>query len=204
MHATTLDLRAVGWVITRDAFAELTRVKLGRGRRIDARVLRAVAAQWRALEDRQAQPGQHASVSRLSLDALPLSPQASYRLAAILRELGARWPAQYGVPALRRRGVLAATQSGIGFAAGLVLSGTASAESTTWAGVALVMLVMGFWSLAIASQLWRTWRMARDAMQSSASAGIADAPPVPATTCMPTGDDAASANWRGEQPHERP
>jgi len=55
----------------------------------------------------------------------------------------------------------------------------------------------------VATQLWRTWRIARDAAQPSTAAGIAGAPPVLAAARTPTGDDAASGNWRGHQPHER-
>lgn len=167
MHATTLDLRAVGWVLTRDALAEVLRAKLGGARRIDDRVLRSVATQWRALALGEANRSGPNALPRVPLTATPLSTEGAEKLAEILREVGARWPAQYGVPALRRRTLLTAAQSAIGFAVGLALTGSASAASPTLGAVALVMITMGLWSMAVATQLARTLYIATAAMRTS-------------------------------------
>ena len=44
-----LDVRALGWVVTRDACSEVVRVALGRERQISIAALRTLGDRWRAV-----------------------------------------------------------------------------------------------------------------------------------------------------------
>jgi ribulose 1,5-bisphosphate carboxylase large subunit-like protein len=72
------------------------------------------------------------------------------------------------------------------------------------AGVALVMIIMGIWSLAAAMQLWRTYKVAGDAMLTPAGGGVMGAPPGSAADATaPAHEEAATGHWRNDRLHER-
>jgi hypothetical protein len=158
---TGFDLRAVGWVVTRDIFADALRTAFGAPPRIEPDALQALGAQWCKLQDACSRDPDASSLAALLSPSTRLSAPSADALAAFVDRLTALCPDRYGLAALRRRGRTSLAQACIGCFGGGLLSGAAVSPDTLVGDVALVLLVMGLCHLVSATQLWRTLRIVK-------------------------------------------
>ena len=125
------DLRAIGWVVVRDACVDAVRAMLGRARAVPPESLPALAERWRALVEARAVPAaESASADGSGSSGCTWTGDC---VAAFARALAAAPPHLYAPSALRRRFRQALTESIVGWAGAIVFAGTdlLSAERAT-------------------------------------------------------------------------
>ena len=157
-----LDVRALGWVVTRDACSEAVRVALGRERQISISALRALGDRWRA-----------ASVSPVAEQRGPLdlflvtslSKQREKAVLEFIETLQYSCPDLYSEQVLQRRYRTAFCQALASFALGVICAHWVSADIPIVGDSALVLFAIACWSLATAVQLWRTHRLVKQARE---------------------------------------
>jgi hypothetical protein len=153
------DLRAIGWIVTRDTCADIVRAGLGRRGALDPATLRANARRWSAVEAAYyAERGSSLSVL-LAPSAAALPRASATALTDFVRHLVAEAPARYAPAALRSRFRQRFAQAAIGFGAGALLCAGGAEAHSLLADAGLAMLVMGAWSVVTAVQLWRAFRV---------------------------------------------
>jgi hypothetical protein len=163
------DVRALGWVVTREVCAELARVALGRERQISIAALRTLGGRWRAV-----------SVSpvageRGALDlflATSFSKQREKAVLEFIETLQYSCPDLYSEQVLRQRYRNAFCQAIASFTLGALLACWAASEFPIVGDSTLVLFAIACWSLAIAVQLWRTHRLVRQLRQYRSLRGL--------------------------------
>jgi len=157
-----LDMRALGWVVTRDAWSELVRVALGRGRHMPVATLRELGDRWRAVSTSPA--GDQRRPHDLFL-ATSLSWQREKAVLEFIETLQGSCPDLYGEHVLRQRYLNAICQAIASFALGALLACWASSDLPIIGESTLVLFAIACWSLATAVQLWRTHRLVKQLRQ---------------------------------------
>ena len=150
-----LDLRAVGWVVTRDTCFDILRSLVGRPRRMPVVMLRRLGAMWTAV---QAAYDADLRAGRSALLGAEASPATERRLLEFFEQLVAACPALYGENAMRRRCRDATLETAGALTIAFLLFTLASTESTLAIDVALILLVFGSLGVVTTFQLWRTRR----------------------------------------------
>jgi hypothetical protein len=154
------DVRALGWVVTRDTCAELLREAFGGRARTSPEQLAALAERWRTVQssiraDRS---------SRLYLSVMvplisPLSKDSEMAVVEFVHRLNACYPGVYGEPALRNRWRSACARFVTSATFVAILAALVPPSVPIVGGAALVLLAMAGWSLVTTIQLWRSHRL---------------------------------------------
>ena len=163
------DLRALGWVVTRDACGEVVRSMFGTPRRIAPEALRGLVNRWRRLQVLRVEEARVAVQWR----AAPLSPPVSEQCRLFVQQLVSDWPDQYAAPALRRRRMNAILQALVGYGGSFLLRDSTDALLDS---VSTVLLVMGCWSLLSGIQVSRVLGLVRRLADSTTGATRGDVP----------------------------
>jgi hypothetical protein len=154
MLMTDSDLRALGWVVTRDTFWEVVRSLAGRTPRLPLAAMQGLGARWQALQTTAA----NSSDSLLArITSSPLSRRTSADICAaaanFLTFMSTSCPELYSLHAMGercRRGSAKAI-AGIGGSIGLGL--LASSGYSLIEDAAVVLFAMGTWHLWTSIQL---------------------------------------------------
>jgi hypothetical protein len=148
------DVRAIGWVVTRDSLAEIVRAIIGARRNMSAEALESLSDRWRAV-----------------LACLPgpaLSPRSERAMIDFVRHLVASCPQCYGEPVLRSRLLGAAAQTVIGLVGAATAFSFATPERIYLGTTAIVPLLMAAFSLISTIQLRLTYRILRRLIHAAA------------------------------------
>lgn len=159
----TLDVRALGWVVTRDMCSEMARVALGRPRRMPRAAIERLREPWQAMVDAPATD--HSSRLKAFLMVRVTTPVSQQREKAVVEFVGilqARFPDLYSEQALRHRCVNACGQATVSLALGVILACWISADIPIIGNAAPVLFAIACWSLVTAIQLCRVYRLVRD------------------------------------------
>lgn len=150
------DVHAIGWVATRDLFADVFRKLFGLASRFDNAGLDRLAARWTALGVAVADDQRAAGlVTRLMQPRrIPLSARSTAALRAFVAELGATAPSLYSRAALRER----CLSRGVNFLGSLlccvVLAHYATPALPSVSAAMAGFFVVACWSLGTAAQLF--------------------------------------------------
>lgn len=155
-----IDVRALGWVATRDICAEMARTAIGGRARISPAMLRELGDRWRAVQTSlQADRSWRLNMSVIVPLATPLSKASETAIAEFVEQLAIRFPDRYRELALQRRWLNGCATFIASAAASAVLASIASSDIPIIGDAALVLLVMACWSFITTIQLWRTHRL---------------------------------------------
>lgn len=152
------DIRAVGWVVTRDLCFEIVLVVFGAHRRIEPAASRSLLEAWRRLERAYANEQRPLVPYAAGAISSPLSSETAEALRTFARSIAALCPARYGVPVLERRCIAGLGQALGAGAAALLGAGAAEAWPPIGAGMGTLVLFAG-WRLLTTLQLYRTLRI---------------------------------------------
>jgi hypothetical protein len=154
------DVRALGWVVTRDICSEMARAAVGRRPRLSPATLRELLDRWRVFQSSlRADQSWRRNLSVILPLATPLSKASETAIADFVDQLIACCPDLYSEPALRSRCLNGCATFIASAAAGAVLGGLAPSDNSIIGDAALVLLVIACWSLVTTIQLWRTHRL---------------------------------------------
>lgn len=171
----SVDVRALGWVVTRDVCADMLRALVGRPRRVPRAALRRLGPLWSAVRA-ALDMDRHGS----RLDAANRGPQASTRTEAALRvfveRLVASCPAWYGEQALRSRCLHGGAT---GFAAVALAAILSYVAPTGDAIIGSALLAIGCWKSVTSVQLWQAGRVIGHLGPQAPPPGERQAPPEP-------------------------
>jgi hypothetical protein len=155
-----IDLRAIGWVMTRDVAWDIVRGLCGMPPRLSAAALTVLHRGWRALQ--AAAYGslqERLQVMLLRRARLPLA--AELAATNLVAAMNSACPALYAPEALHGRCTRGWAQAGIGLVGGVACARWASPDLPVAADAALVLFVMTMWHCAASLQLWCVLRVAR-------------------------------------------
>ena len=157
-----LDVRALGWVVTRDACSEAVRVALGRERRIPIAALRVLRDRWGAISI--APVAERRGPLELFLPT-SLPSEREKAVLEFIEALRCACPSLYSEPVLRQRSLNAFGQALASFALGAVCAHWVSPDIPIVGDSALVLFAIACWSLVTAVQLWRTHGLVKQARE---------------------------------------
>jgi len=163
-----LDVRALGWVVTRDACSEVVRVALGRERQISIAALRTLGDRWRAVSVSPV------AEQRGPLDlflATSLSKQREKAVLAFIETLQYSCPDLYSEQVLRQRYRNAFCQAVASCALGAFLAYWASSDFPIVGDSMLVLFAIACWRLVTSIQLARTHRLVKQIRQDRSFRG---------------------------------
>jgi hypothetical protein len=154
------DVRALGWVVTRDACAEMLRVALGCRARTPPDQLAALAERWHTVQSSiRADRSSRLYLSVMVPLTTPLSKDSETAVVAFVDRLIASCPGLYGARTLRSRWQRACTRFIASATFVAILAALAPPSVPIVRDAALVLLVMAGWSLVTTIQLWRSHRI---------------------------------------------
>jgi hypothetical protein len=158
-----LDVRALGWVVTRDMCSEIACVALGRRQRMSRAALERLRELWRAVvtaptADRSA----HLKDLLVADGTTAVSPQRHKAVVEFVDTLQDCFPHLYSEQALRHRCFNACGQATVSLALGAVLACWSSADVPIIGSAALVLFAIAFWSLVTTIQFCRAYRLVKD------------------------------------------
>ena len=154
MPMTEFDLRALGWVVTRDLFWEVGRSLVGQTRRLPSTALEGLQERWRAVQAAAAKSS-GPFLSRVVSSPLPRSMSTETRAAAAeyLILLSTACPELYSLQAMDERCRRAGARAIAGVGGSIVFGYLAGSSDLLVADVAVVLLAMGAWHLVTLLQL---------------------------------------------------
>jgi hypothetical protein len=156
------DVRALGWVATRDICAEMLRVAFGCRARTSPEQLAALAARWRAVQSSiRTDRSSRFNLSMVVPLTTPLSKHSEMAVVEFVDRLIASCPGLYGERALRNRWQSAYARFIISATFVAILAALAPLSVPIVRDAALVLLVMAGWSLVTTLQLWRSYRLVK-------------------------------------------
>lgn len=157
------DVQAIGWVLTRDICCEVARTCLGLKPPLARATLEELGKRWRKVAAAVADDRMAMSYGARIVWArgLPLSNKSEEAMQEFIKRLIAFRPDRYSTRALRARCVDGCIQTAAGFLGCLILGHYASPENPTLGQAALVLLLMGCWSLTTTFQLRRIYNVIR-------------------------------------------
>ena len=154
------DVRALGWVVTRDLCSEIARTAIGGRPRLSAAMHRELSDGWRAVQaSLRAERYSWFNRSMVASVAAPLSKGSETAIAEFVNRLTAGFPDLYGEPALNNRWQGGCATAGVSAAASAILAGLASPDIPIFGDAAFVMGAIACWSSVSTLQLWRTRRL---------------------------------------------
>jgi len=151
---TEFDLRALGWVVTRDAFWEIARSLAGQKPRVPLAAMQELAERWRALQAVAARTPRP-TLARISLGSSlrRVSAETHAAAAEYLEVLCGACPDLYAPHVLGHRCRHASALALAGFSGALALGSLTDPAYPLIADAALVLFVMGVWHLLTFLQL---------------------------------------------------
>jgi hypothetical protein len=154
------DVRALGWVVTRDTCAEVLRAAFGGRARASPEQLAALAERWRAVQSSiRADRSSRLYLSVMVPLTTPLSKNSEMAVVAFVDQLIASCPGLYGERTLRSRWQSACARFITSATFVALLAVLAPTFVPIVRDAALVLLVMAGWSLVTTIQLWRSHRL---------------------------------------------
>jgi hypothetical protein len=178
------DVRALGWVVTRDTCSEIARRALGRRPTMPTVAFRELGARWRAIHAPSV--ADQSGPLNAFLVAQPSTPQSKQREDAVIAfvdSLQSFRPDLYSERSLRRRCLRACAQIIVSLALGAILASWAPPDIPTVRDASLVMFAMASWYVVTAIQLWRAHLLVKRIAQFRRSAD-----PVPREPLTRPGD----------------
>ena len=165
-------MRALGWVVTRDACVEIARRLLGRRRRMPTAALRELGARWRDIHASPIADRGGAIDAFLVGPATPQSKQRDKTVIAFVDSLQHFRPDLYSEQALRKRCLSGCRHVIVSLALGAILASCTSSDIPTIGDGALVLFVIASWYLVTTIQLWRTHLLVKRVSQLRISADL--------------------------------
>jgi hypothetical protein len=160
-------VRALGWVVTRDACVEIARRVLGRRRRMPTAALRELGARWR---DIQASP---IADKAGPIDAFLVGQPATHQtVIAFVDSLQHFRPDLYSEQALRKRCLSGCGHVVVSLAFGAILASFTSSDIPIIGDAALALFAIASWYLVTTIQLWRTHLLVKRVSQLRISADL--------------------------------
>jgi hypothetical protein len=154
------DVRALGWVVTRDVCVEMARTAFGGRPRMSPAMLRELRDRWCVVQSSlQADRCSGPNMSVIVPLAMPLSKASETAIAEFIDQLTARFPELYGEAALRSRWLNGCAAIIAGATVSAVLGSFAPSDIAIIRDATLVMLVFTGWKSITTIQLWRTHRL---------------------------------------------
>ena len=151
---TEFDLRALGWVVTRDALWEITRSLAGRTSRLPTTATQELAERWRALQAVAAKPSApNLTRTGLGSSLRGVSAETHAATAEYLDVLCASCPELYSTHVVSERCRHASALAIAGFGGTLALGSLTHLVQPLISDVVLVLLLMGAWHLLTFLQL---------------------------------------------------
>ena len=151
-----LDLRALGWVVTRDTCSEIVRRALGRRPTMPTAAFRELGARWRAIHaPHAADQAEPLHTFRVVQPPTPQSKQREKALIAFVDGLQTFRPDLYSEQALRNRCLSGCGHVIVSLAFGAILASWTSSDIPTIGDAALVLFAIASWNLVTTIQLWR-------------------------------------------------
>jgi hypothetical protein len=151
---TEFALRALGWVVARDACCEIVRSLAHRTPRIPLAVMRVLAKGWQTLDAAAAKTSRPHWTRTGSVSSLrPMSAETCAAVADYLTLLCTSFPELYSLPVLRERCRRAGAQALAGLGGAIMFDALAGPDSPLLADIAVVLFTMGAWGLIAFVQL---------------------------------------------------
>jgi hypothetical protein len=150
---TEFDLRALGWVVARDAFCEIVRSLAFGTPHIPLAVMQVLAKGWQTLDAAAAKTSRPLLTRTGSISSLrPMSADTCAAVADYLTLLCASFPELYSLRVLRERCRRAGAQAIAGLGGAMTFDALAGDYPLT-ADIAVVLFAMGAWGLMTFVQL---------------------------------------------------
>jgi len=167
---TRIDLRALGWVVTRDACYELARTAFGGRPNMSATALRELGDRWRAI--RASPTADQAETFSVGLLTTSLSRQRAKAVMEFVDSMQVCCPDLYSERALRNRCLGGVGQAIVYLALGAILACWTSADTMIVGDAALALFAIASWSVVATIQLWRTHRLIKRIGQFRGEPGL--------------------------------
>jgi len=162
-----LDVRALGWVVTRDALSEIAHVALGGRRRTPLATLGELGDRWRAVHASLAADQSEPLVAFLVWGfTTSLSKQREKAVVEFVESLQACSPDLYSEQALRHRYLSSARQAIASCALGAILACWTPSDIPIIGDSAFILFAIACWSLMTTLQLLRTHHLVKRIIQS--------------------------------------
>jgi hypothetical protein len=151
---TEFALRALGWVVARDACCEIVRSLVYGTPRIPLAVVRVLTIGWQTLDAAAAKTSRPLWTRTGSTSSLrPMSAETCAAVADYLTLLCTSFPELYSLPVLRERCCRAAAQALAGLGGAMTFGSLAGPNSPLCTDIAVVLFAMGAWGLMTFVQL---------------------------------------------------
>jgi hypothetical protein len=183
------DVRAIGWVVTRDACAEIARALFGARRQVAPEALRSLGKRWLAVLACLREDARVASGNLLQLLQplrTALSPKGEAAVDDFVLHMVSCCPQRYSEPVLRGRCLSATAQALVGFVGGTTAGSFATPERMFVGNMAIVLLVMTCGSLISAIHLWRTYRIVKRLNRPTVIEASQPGPSAPSSSDRPS------------------
>jgi len=164
------DVRALGWVVTRDAFWEVARSLIGRTPRVPLAAMQGLAERWQTLQSAVAKARGSPLPGMLFSPILrPMPAEACAAATDYLKLLRTLCPELYSPRVIdeRCRGGCIKAIAGVG--GSILLGFFASPDQPLIKDAVLVLFAMGAWHLATSVQLHRVRRLMSQLAHPNAS-----------------------------------
>ncbi len=167
------DVRALGWVVTRDACVEIARRLLGRRRRMPTAALRELGARWRDIHASPiADKAGPIDAFLVGQPATAQSKECDKTVIAFVDCLQHFRPDLYSEQALRKRCLSGCGHVIVSLAFGAIVASFASSDIPIIGDAALVLFAIASWYLVTTIQLWRTHLLVKRVSQLRTSADL--------------------------------
>jgi hypothetical protein len=151
---TEFDLRALGWVVTRDAFWEVARSLTGRTPRLPLAAMPGLTERWQKVQAASVKTSGPLLTRLVSSSLLrPMSAETCAAAADFLTLLSTSCPELYSLHVVGERCRRACAQSLAGLGGSMVLGALAGTGFPLIGDVAVVLFAMGVWYLMTFLQL---------------------------------------------------
>jgi hypothetical protein len=166
------DVRALGWVVTRDTCVEIARRALGRRAGMSPAALREMGRHWRAIHatDRADPPGLFSP----GQTSTPRARERDQAILAFVDGLLTLRPDLYSEQALRRRCATGCAHAIVSLALGAILASGASSDIPIIGDAVLVLFAIASWFLVTSAQLWRAYVLIRRVNELRKTAQISE------------------------------
>jgi hypothetical protein len=153
----SLDVRALGWVVTRDTCVEIVRRALRRRPGMPTAAFRELGARWRDIHAPPiADKARPLDAFLVGQATTPQSKQREKMVIAFVDSLQHFRPDLYSEQALRKRCLIGCGHVIVSLAFGAILASCTSSDIPTIGDAALVLFAIASWYLVTTIQLWRT------------------------------------------------
>ena len=180
------DVRAIAWIVTRDACAEISRAMFRARRKMAAEALRSLGKRWLAVHACLREDARIASGNWLQPLGTALSPKSQEAVDAFVLHMVSCCSQRYSEPVLRGRCLRAAAQAFVGFVGGTTAGSFATPERMFFGDMAIVLLVMACCSVISAIQLWRMYRIVKRLDRPTVIEASRPGPSAPSSSDRPS------------------